>query len=106
MWNTAAKSGPLKERFIALQPAQQSALSLGDAAAFDSRLLHCGCANTSQKTRVIFYMTFSRDAIWPLPDGLHGSNSVRAEDLRRWKLPDLLAMAEAEAGAVEAVQHA
>jgi len=105
MWNTAAKSGQLKERFISMQPAQQSALMLGDAALFDSRLLHCGCANTSQNTRVIFYMTFSRDAIWPLPDGLHGSNSIRVEDVRRWKLPDLLAMAGAEQG-VEAVQHA
>ena len=66
----------------------------GDAAAFDSRVLHCGCANDSQKRRVLFYITVSRDAVWPLPDGLHGSNSIRAEDLQRWRLPDLLALPE------------
>jgi ectoine hydroxylase-related dioxygenase (phytanoyl-CoA dioxygenase family) len=73
----------------------QSALATGDAALFDSRLLHCGCANDSQKTRAVFYVTFSRDRDWPLPGGLHGSNSIRAEDLRRWTLPDLLVPQEA-----------
>lgn len=92
LWNAANKSAQLKERFISLQPAFQSALTTGDTAVFDSRILHCGCANDSQKTRALFYLTFSRDAEWPLPGGLHGSNSIRAEDLRRWKLPDLLAL--------------
>lgn len=99
LWNAANRSERLKERFIAMQPAMQSALSTGDVAAFDSRLLHCGCANDSDKTRALFYITVSRQAEWPLPDGLHGSNSIRAEDLRRWKLPDLLALREEEAGA-------
>jgi hypothetical protein len=66
---------------------------------FDSRLLHCGCANESDKPRALFYVTLSRDADWPLPGGLHGSNSIRAEDrARRWALPDLLAL-EADGGA-------
>lgn len=92
LWNAAAKSAQLKERFISLQPAMQSALRTGDTAVFDSRLLHLGCANESLKTRVLFYVTLSRDRQWPLPNGLHGSNSIRAEDLRRWTLPDLLAL--------------
>ena len=82
----------MKDRFIAMQPAVQSALRTGDVACFDSRVLHCGCANDSSKPRALFYVTLSRQAEWPLPDGLHGSNSIRAEDLRRWKLPDLLAL--------------
>ena len=94
LWNAANKSGQLKDRFISMQPAVQSALAAGDASVFDSRLLHCGCANESQKKRALFYVTFSRDAVWPLPNGLHGSNSIRAEDLRRWTLPDLLALPE------------
>lgn len=77
-----------------MQPAMQSKLSTGDVAVFDSRVLHCGCANESQTDRALFYITLSRDAQWPLPDGLHGSNSIRAEDLRRWKLPELLALQE------------
>ena len=89
LWNAAARNERLKDRFIAAQPAMQSALRVGDAAAFDSRLLHCGCANESQKRRVLFYLTFSRDADWPLPDGLHGSNSIRAEDKGRWTLQQL-----------------
>lgn len=101
LWNAANKSTQLKERFISMQPAMQSALCTGDVAAFDSRLLHLGCANESSRTRVLFYITLSRQADWPLPNGLHGSNSIRAEDLRRWKLPDLLALRE-EAGVAEA----
>jgi len=92
LWNAAAKSERLKDRFISAQPAVQSSLRVGDAAAFDSRVLHLGCANESAKRRVLFYVTLSRDALWPLPDGLHGSNSIRAEDLRRWTLPDLMAL--------------
>lgn len=105
LWNAASKAAPRKERFIAMQPAAQSALKTGDASCFDSRLLHLGCANDSDRLRVLFYITMSSQAEWPLPNGLHGSNSIRAEDLRRWKLPDLLALADEEAapGLPEAV---
>lgn len=86
-----------------MQPACQSALKIGDVAAFDSRLLHLGCANESTKNRAMFYVTLSRQADWPLPNGLHGSNSIRAEDLRRWKLPDLLALRQEAGGVAQAV---
>ncbi len=91
LWNAANKSERLKERFIAAQPAVQSGLRTGDVAVFDSRVLHCGCANETNKTRVLFYVTLSRAQRWPLPDGLHGSNSVRAEDRWKWRLCDLQA---------------
>ena len=90
LWNAAGRSERLKERFIAAQPAVESSLRCGDVAAFDSRVLHCGCANSSQRRRVLFYVTLSRAQTWPLPGGLHGSNSVRAEDRWRWRLDTLV----------------
>ena len=89
LWNLGSKSERLKERFIAAQPAVSSALRTGDAAVFDSRVLHCGCANESQKRRVLLYITLSSAQRWPLPNGLHGSNSVRAADRWQWRLADL-----------------
>jgi hypothetical protein len=89
LWNAATKSERLKERFIGAQPAVRSALRKGDTAVFDSRVLHCGCANDSPTRRVLFYITLSAAQDWPLPNGLHGSNSVRAEDRWKWRLLDL-----------------
>jgi len=85
LWNSAQRQ---KERFIESSAAVQSALKEGHTAIFDSRLLHCGCANTSQKRRVLFYFTASRMQQWPLPNGLHGSNSRRREDEWQWQLRD------------------
>jgi ectoine hydroxylase-related dioxygenase (phytanoyl-CoA dioxygenase family) len=34
------------------------ALGAGDATFFDSRLLHCGGANGSERRRVLFYFSF------------------------------------------------
>jgi hypothetical protein len=51
--------------------------------------LHCGGANSSQKRRVLFYFTVSEAQRWPLPNGLHGSNSIRAEDRWKYQLCDL-----------------
>jgi hypothetical protein len=51
--------------------------------------LHCGGANTSQSRRVLFYFTASQAQSWPLPNGLHGSNSMRAEDRWEYQLCDL-----------------
>ena len=91
----------MKDRFLEAQPAVQSALKCGDVAAFDSRVLHCGCANDSGRRRVLFYFTVSRAQRWPLPDGLHGSNSVRKEDRWQWRLdsPALLRLPPAAAAA-------
>jgi len=86
LWNTTPKQ---KEAFIAAQPAVISSLNKGDVAIFDSRLLHCGGANISNKRRVLFYFTVSEDQRWPLPNGLHGSNSVRSADRWQWRLCDL-----------------
>ena len=39
-------------------PHQVAILSAGDTTVFDSRLLHCGGGNASQKRRVLFYFSF------------------------------------------------
>lgn len=90
LWNAAGRSDSLKDRFIPAQPAVQSKLKRGDAAVFDSRVLHCGCANDSEKRRVLMYFTLSRAQRWPLPNGLHGSNSVRVEDRWQWQVSALV----------------
>mmetsp|Transcript_47854 Transcript_47854/g.95782 ORF Transcript_47854/g.95782 Transcript_47854/m.95782 type:complete len:192 (+) Transcript_47854:94-669(+) len=87
LWNLGQKQ---KENLISSLPAVQSNLKTGDVAIFDSRLLHAGGANSSQKRRVLFYFTVSAQHEWPLPDGLHGSNSIRAQDKGRWCVKDML----------------
>jgi len=81
LWNAGDAAGKMK--FLGLQKVVQSRLSCGDVSAFDSRVLHCGRENSSAKRRVLFYFTVSRQQDWPLPNGLHGSNSMRKED--RWR---------------------
>ena len=78
-----------KDSLIASLPAVTSALKTGDVAIFDSRVLHCGDANSSAKRRVLFYFTLSKQAEWPLEDGLHGSNSMLAADKGKWKISDI-----------------
>lgn len=90
LWNSGQKQ---KESFISIHRAVQSALKTGDCAVFDSRIIHCGRANTSDKRRILFYFTLSEQRDWPLPDGLHGSNSIRAEDRGQWTVEALLAEA-------------
>lgn len=87
LWNVDQRK---KESFIAKQNVVQSALKKGDVSIFDSRLLHCGCANTSNKRRVLAYITVSKQQRWPLPDGLHGSNSIRLEDRWKYQVKDFL----------------
>ena len=48
LWNRGQKQ---KESLIASLPAVQSGLKKGDVVIFDSRLLHCGGSNDSQKRR-------------------------------------------------------
>lgn len=87
LWNTDQSK---KEKFLEKQPVVQSALKKGDVSIFDSRVLHCGCANSSKQRRVLAYLTVSRQQRWPLPNGLHGSNSIRAEDRWKYQIKDLL----------------
>ena len=87
LWNVRRAD---QEKYIASRRASRSKLAAGDVAIFDSRCLHAGLDNTSKKRRVLFYCTISAQDNWPLPGGLHGSNSIRAEDRWRWRLRDFL----------------
>mmetsp|Transcript_33358 Transcript_33358/g.64352 ORF Transcript_33358/g.64352 Transcript_33358/m.64352 type:complete len:368 (-) Transcript_33358:295-1398(-) len=46
------------EAFLASSDARAALLDCGDAALYDSRLLHAGGRNRAQTTRVLFYVTF------------------------------------------------
>ncbi len=46
----------------ASNPFVLATLSCGDAAVYDSRTLHCGGGNSSDKIRVIFYFSFTNAA--------------------------------------------
>jgi len=52
------ESGGEKDDFIKKTPAVLGTLSKGSAAVFDSRTLHCGTANRSEKSRALFYFSF------------------------------------------------
>jgi hypothetical protein len=43
---------------------------------------------------VLFYFTLSEQADWPLPNGLHGSNSILAADKGKWTVCNMLETAE------------
>ena len=47
------------ESALLSRPHMLSVLLSGSAALYDSRLLHCGGANRSQRPRVLFYFTVS-----------------------------------------------
>lgn len=87
LWNVDQNK---KEKFLLQQNVVQSGMKKGDVTIFDSRILHCGCANSSKKRRVIAYYTLSKQHRWPLPEGLHGSNSIREEDRWQYQLKDFL----------------
>jgi len=87
LWNVDQDK---KEMLLKTREVVQSKLLKGDVSVFDSRILHCGMANVSNKRRILFYFTLSKSLFWPLPDGLHGSNSICLEDRYRYQVRDLL----------------
>ena len=63
-------------------------LGAGDATVFDSRLLHCGGGNASDKRRVLFYFSFEVEG----SDNPNSAVSTIREELRgKVTLGDLLA---------------
>ena len=74
-----------KDRLLRTQPILLGMLSKGSCGIFDSRLLHCGGANTSETTRAIFYFSFKNPAI-----GYSGNPpSIRPELVNQFTLADL-----------------
>ena len=69
-------------------PHGVATLGAGDATVFDSRLLHCGGGNASDKRRVLFYFSFEVEG----SDNPNSAVSTIREELRgKVTLGDLLA---------------
>ena len=90
VWNEAQRQAKTPD-FVKKLPVVMSQLKKGDVSIFDSRLLHCGMENTSLDRRLLFYFTVSEQKEWPLPNGLHGSNSILREDKGKYTVRDFLA---------------
>ena len=52
-----------KDKLIKTKPAVLGTLSKGSCAIFDSRTLHCGTANRSEKSRALFYFSFKNPEV-------------------------------------------
>lgn len=52
-----------KDKLLRTTPAVLGVLPKGSCAIFDSRLLHCGGANTSDTSRALFYFSFKNSKI-------------------------------------------
>jgi len=87
LWNVDQNQ---KEMLLKKRQVVQSGLKKGDVSVFDSRILHCGQSNSSNKRRILFYFTLSKSLFWPLPNGNHGSNSILVEDRYRYQVKDIV----------------
>jgi len=52
-----------KDKLLRTTPSVLGVLPKGSCAIFDSRLLHCGGANTSDRSRALFYFSFKNSNI-------------------------------------------
>jgi ectoine hydroxylase-related dioxygenase (phytanoyl-CoA dioxygenase family) len=78
------ESGP-KDVLLQTQPSVLGTFSKGSCAIFDSRLLHCGGANTSEMSRALLYFSFQN------ADVVHVGNpgSIRPDLIGQWTLQQL-----------------
>lgn len=93
-----------KEDLISCIPPVRTSLKQGDVVIFDSRVLHCGGANTSDmrtvqvqegeagERRVLFYFTLtSGDTERYNPNPSRGMGSIRLQDRMRLNILNILA---------------
>jgi len=59
----ASATESAKDKLLRTTPAVLGVLPKGSCAVFDSRLLHCGGANTSDTSRALFYFSFKNAKI-------------------------------------------
>ena len=62
-----AETGGAKPQLLKEGPQALGLLRDGDLSLFDSRLLHCGGANTSPRRRILFYFSFKAAEARPPP---------------------------------------
>ena len=72
--------------FLSDTPGLSCLLDAGDAAVYDSRVLHCGGANRSDRLRALLCVTF-RHTDAPVREEWSG-NSIRADVAGRYTLQD------------------
>ena len=80
------KEGNGKNELLKSAPQALGLLGRGDMSLFDSRLLHCGDANRSNKRRILFYFSFKAGNQRPPPGTMLAA-------LRGTKLDELLVKA-------------
>ena len=59
-FNSLEDGGRAKLALLRSRPCWRGVLDTGDVTLFDSRLLHCGSANSSPRRRVLFYVSFRK----------------------------------------------
>jgi ectoine hydroxylase-related dioxygenase (phytanoyl-CoA dioxygenase family) len=74
-----------KDQLLSSQPSVLGIFPKGSCAIFDSRLLHCGGANTSETSRAIFYCTFQN----PNVVNVGNPGSIRKDLIGQWRLQEL-----------------
>jgi ectoine hydroxylase-related dioxygenase (phytanoyl-CoA dioxygenase family) len=74
-----------KDKLLRTEPSVLGVLPKGSCAIFDSRVLHCGGANTSDKSRALFYCSFKNPQI-----GYPGNpGSIRRELVAKYTITSL-----------------
>jgi ectoine hydroxylase-related dioxygenase (phytanoyl-CoA dioxygenase family) len=74
-----------KDKLLRTEPSVLGVLPKGSCAIFDSRLLHCGGANSSDKSRALFYCSFKNPEI-----GYPGNpGSIRRDIISKYTITSL-----------------
>jgi ectoine hydroxylase-related dioxygenase (phytanoyl-CoA dioxygenase family) len=74
-----------KDDLLQTQPSVVGLLPKGSCAIYDSRLLHCGGANISQKSRALFYFSFQNPKIL----NVGNPPSIRKDLIGKWNLKQM-----------------
>lgn len=83
-------SSKTKDEVLLNHPYKLSTLNTGDMSIYDSRLLHCGTPNKSNKKRILMYATF-RNPKGPKKDAdFWNVASIRPEYKGKYKLGNFL----------------
>ena len=81
----AGASESPKDTLLRTQPAVLGTLPKGCCGMYDSRLLHCGGANQSERSRALFYFSFRNPTI----GSVGNPGSIRRDMIGKWTLKAL-----------------
>lgn len=80
-----------KDRFLLKTPHKLSLLQTGDVHLYDSRCLHCGTENLSNRPRVLFYVSFRNPKAGKQGDDFWNVASIRPENSGQYALKQFMA---------------